>query len=95
MYSICRKFKVSSYELLKRNPALKRGVKAGMTIIVPIKDEKMLAEQEKAPAEEIIQSEAEVNALLSVPAAAFQSRYKVGRIFTLYRVLRGNASGGR
>ena len=27
----------------------------------------MLAEQEKAPAEEIIQSEAEVNALLSVP----------------------------
>lgn len=67
MYSICRKFKVSSYELLKRNPALKRGVKAGMTIIVPIKDEKMLAEQEKAPAEEIIQSEAEVNALLSVP----------------------------
>lgn len=67
MYSICRKFKVSSYELLKRNPALKRGVKAGMTIIVPVKDEKALAAQEAMPAEEVIQSEAEVNALLSVP----------------------------
>ena len=67
MYSLCRKFKTSSYELLKRNPKLKRGVKAGMVIFIPIKDEKQLAAAAAAPAEEVIQSETEVNALLSAP----------------------------
>ena len=32
MYRICRKFNISSYELIKLNPKLKEGVKAGMRI---------------------------------------------------------------
>ena len=39
MYRICRKFNISSYELIKLNPKLKEGVKAGMTIKIPVQAE--------------------------------------------------------
>lgn len=68
MYSLCRKFKVSSYELLKLNPQLKSGVKAGMEIKVPAKGETASNKTENnASSESFIQSESEVNALLSAP----------------------------
>lgn len=68
MYSLCRKFKVSSYELLKLNPQLKSGVKAGMEIKVPAKGETASKKTENnASSESFIQSESEVNALLSAP----------------------------
>lgn len=68
MYSLCRKFKVSSYELIKLNPQLKSGVKAGVEIKVPVKDDPVASKTEnKASTESFIQSESEVNALLSAP----------------------------
>ncbi len=68
MYSLCRKFNISSYELIQRNPKLKQGVKAGMVIYVPIKEDQTVSVQpESKPTEPVIQSEAEVNALLSAP----------------------------
>lgn len=68
MYSLCRKFKVSSYELIKLNPQLKSGVKAGVEIKVPVKDDAVASKTEnKASTESFIQSESEVNALLSAP----------------------------
>lgn len=68
MYSLCRKFNISSYELIKRNPALKKGVKAGMTIKVPQMEEVAVDETRTSTStESVIQSETEVNALLSVP----------------------------
>lgn len=68
MYSLCRKFKVSSYELIKLNPQLKSGVKAGVEIKVPVKDDAVATKTEnKASTESFIQSESEVNALLSAP----------------------------
>ena len=39
MYRICRKFNISSYELIKLNPKLKEGVRAGMTIKIPVQAE--------------------------------------------------------
>ena len=68
MYSLCRKFKVSSYELIKLNPQLKSGVKAGVEIKVPVKEDAVANKTEnKASTESFIQSESEVNALLSAP----------------------------
>lgn len=68
MYSLCRKFKVSSYELIKLNPQLKSGVKAGVEIKVPVKKDAVASKTEnKASTESFIQSESEVNALLSAP----------------------------
>ena len=68
MYSLCRKFKVSSYELIKLNPQLKSGVKAGVEIKVPVKEDAVASKTEnKASTESFIQSESEVNALLSAP----------------------------
>lgn len=66
MYSLCRKFKVSSYELIRLNPALKKGVKAGMVIRVPVSSASMASSSAK-PTEMIIESETAVNALLDVP----------------------------
>ena len=62
MYRICRKFNISSYELIKLNPKLKEGVKAGMTIKIPVQAEEMMTE----PATTML-SERDVNALLSEP----------------------------
>lgn len=63
MYRICRKFNVSSYELIKLNPKLKEGVKAGMVIKIPVKtEENVTTKPSAAPL-----SERDVNALLSEP----------------------------
>lgn len=61
MFRICQKFNISSYELLKYNPALKEGLKAGMVIKIPVKTEEMITTAPVAPVER------EVNALLSAP----------------------------
>ena len=61
MYRICRKFNISSTELIKRNPELKNGVKAGMVIKIPVETKETVTET--AP----VMHERDVNALLSVP----------------------------
>lgn len=62
MYRICRKFNISSYELIKLNPQLKGGVKAGMVIKIPVRTEETVTSQPSAAP-----VEREVNALLSTP----------------------------
>jgi len=44
MYSIARKFDVTSEELLQYNPQLKSGLKAGMTLTIPVKTEEIVTE---------------------------------------------------
>lgn len=61
MYRICRKFNISSAELIKRNPELKNGVKAGMVIKIPVETKDVVTES--AP----VMHERDVNALLSAP----------------------------
>ncbi|WP_459189802.1 LysM peptidoglycan-binding domain-containing protein [Parabacteroides sp. APC149_11_2_Y6] len=61
MYSICRKFNVSSNELIKLNPKLKGGVKAGMVIKIPVETEESVTVEKATPAER------DVNALLATP----------------------------
>lgn len=65
MYSLCRKFNLSSYELIKRNPSLKKGVKAGMIIHVPRVKETAVDDTSSVSSESVIQNEAAVNALLN------------------------------
>lgn len=62
MYRICKKFNVSSNELISINPKLKEGVKAGMVIKIPVKTEELVTTDIMGqPAEH------DVNALLSLP----------------------------
>lgn len=61
MYSICKKFNVSSADLIKRNPELKSGMKAGMVLKIPVQAEETVQETVEAPGER------EVNALLNAP----------------------------
>lgn len=61
MYRICQKFKISSSELIRRNPVLKNGVKAGMVIQIPMQSEETIVQNITAP------QEREVNALLTTP----------------------------
>lgn len=62
MYRICKKFNVSSNELISLNPQLKGGVKAGMVIKIPVKTEEFVTTDIMGqPAEH------DVNALLSLP----------------------------
>ena len=61
MYRICRKFDISSVELLRLNPELKNGVKAGMVIKIPVASEEVITQNMRQP------EEREVNALLSTP----------------------------
>lgn len=61
MYSLCRKFNISSAELVKRNPKLKKGVKAGMVIKVPVQTEETVVSTTETPGER------DVNALLNAP----------------------------
>lgn len=61
MYRICRKFDISSVELLRLNPQLKNGVKAGMVIKIPVTSEEVITQTMRQP------QEREVNALLSTP----------------------------
>lgn len=58
LYRICQKFNVSTTEMLKLNPRLKNGVKAGMVIQVPVSGEEIVTHSTKQA------SEMEVNALL-------------------------------
>ena len=44
MYRICRKFDISSVELLRLNPELKNGVKAGMVIKIPVASEEVITQ---------------------------------------------------
>ncbi|MDR1645107.1 MAG: LysM peptidoglycan-binding domain-containing protein [Tannerellaceae bacterium] len=62
LYRITRKFNISSDELLARNPDLKNGVKAGMVIRIPVKEEIIVSQQTAAS------NEKDANALLSTPA---------------------------
>lgn len=61
IYRICQKFKISSSELIRRNPVLKNGVKAGMVIQIPMQSEETIVQNITAP------QEREVNALLTTP----------------------------
>lgn len=61
MYSICRKFNVSSVELIKLNPSLKKGVKAGMVLRIPVTVDETVTQNISMPEESV------VNALLSAP----------------------------
>lgn len=62
MYRICRKFNISSSELIKLNPALKEGIKAGMVIKIPVQTDESVIIQNIATS-----GERDVNALLSAP----------------------------
>ena len=64
MYRICRKFDISSIELIKYNPKLKKGVKAGMVLKIPVKTNEIVTQEVSAPEESVI------NALLSAPRNA-------------------------
>ncbi len=63
LYKICRKFNVSSFELIKANPKLKKGLKGGMKLFIPVKE--TLTQKGDSDTENFIQSESEVNAMLS------------------------------
>lgn len=60
-YSIGRRFDISQQELIRRNPSLKNGLKAGATIFIPEKIEVVVSTTTQAP------RESEVNALLNTP----------------------------
>ncbi|MCD7977766.1 MAG: LysM peptidoglycan-binding domain-containing protein [Tannerellaceae bacterium] len=62
MYSITRRFNVSSAELLELNPQLKDGVKAGMVLQIPVRTEERVTQTPGTPLRE-----RDVNALLSAP----------------------------
>jgi LysM repeat protein len=64
LYRISRKFNVSSDELLARNPELKNGVKAGMMLRIPVKEEITVSQQAAASQEK------DANDLLSAPVKA-------------------------
>ena len=51
MYRICRKFDISSVELLRLNPELKNGVKAGMVIKIPLASEEVITQNIRQPEE--------------------------------------------
>lgn len=62
MFRLTRKFNVSSDELLKLNPELKNGVKAGMTIKIPVSSVETVTTRPASIAEP---RERDVNALLN------------------------------
>lgn len=81
MYRICRKFNISSYELIKLNPKLKEGVKAGMVIKIPVQAEENVTTE---PATAML-SERDVNALLSEPKSIERvNSVKVALITAVY-----------
>ena len=59
MYSLCKKFNISSSELMKHNPLLKKGVKKGMLLRIPIIKKEMVKQTAPLPTEQ------DVNALLT------------------------------
>ncbi|WP_106830749.1 PBP1 and LysM peptidoglycan-binding domain-containing protein [Parabacteroides pacaensis] len=60
-YSIGRRFDITQEELIRRNPSLKNGLKAGATIYIPERIEVVISTTTQAPRED------EVNALLRIP----------------------------
>ena len=67
MYRLCRKFNISSNELIKLNPELAKGVKAGMVIKVPVESTEEVIVNDTPVQETEIRGEKETNALLSTP----------------------------
>lgn len=61
LYGICRKFNITSVDLIKHNPELKNGVKAGMVLRIPTQTTEVVT---TTPAESRPLRETEVNALL-------------------------------
>lgn len=59
LYSISRKFNVSTVELTRLNPEIRKGLKAGMVIKIPVQTEEKVTEQVEVPREQ------DVNALLT------------------------------
>ncbi len=59
LYRISRKFNVSSAELIRHNPELKNGLKAGMVLKIPVQTEETVTTMPVQP------RESDVNALLS------------------------------
>lgn len=57
MYRICRKFDISSAELLRLNPELKNGVKAGMVIKIPVASEEVITQNIRQPEEREVKSQ--------------------------------------
>ena len=57
-YSICRTFKVTEEQLLKLNPALKNGLKAGMVLKIPVETEETVVVTQN-------QQEIDINTLLA------------------------------
>jgi len=65
MYSLCKKFDVSSTELTDLNPILKKGVKAGQVIKIPVKSDKTVAVNSTVSKD--LGNESDVNSLLNAP----------------------------
>ncbi|MDR0747965.1 MAG: LysM peptidoglycan-binding domain-containing protein [Tannerellaceae bacterium] len=61
MYRLTRKFNITAEELIAKNPELKKGVRAGMIIKIPVKTEEVITQAAAQP------KEGEVNAMLSAP----------------------------
>ncbi len=78
MYRLCRKFDISSSELIKLNPELKKGIKAGMIIKIPVKSQEIVTTQPTISS----LSEREVNDLLSTHKnIEFVNQIKVALFF--------------
>lgn len=77
MFRLTRKFNISSDELVKRNPQLKNGVRAGMVIKIPVQTEEAVTNNR-----EIAQSERETNALLN-PSKKIEKVNKIKAVVLL------------
>lgn len=89
LYRICRKFNVSSNELIRRNPQLKNGVKAGMILKIPVLTEETVTINHPSLSAET-QEESVVNALLSAPKSI--RRVKSIKVALLLPFLAENAT---
>ena len=78
IFRLCRKFDISSSELIRLNPELKKGVKAGMIIKIPVKTQETITTQ---PISSSL-SEREVNDLLSThKSIEYVNQIKVALFF--------------
>jgi LysM repeat protein len=63
LYGICRQFNITSDQLLRYNPELKAGMKAGMLIVIPVETEESVTvapEQEEFDLDAVITSRNEI-----------------------------------
>ncbi|MDR2498651.1 MAG: LysM peptidoglycan-binding domain-containing protein [Tannerellaceae bacterium] len=65
IYRIQRKFNITQEELIRHNPAVAQGLKAGMVLRIPVEGQAGNQVQAAAASREPAQSEREVNALLN------------------------------